>query len=253
MRTIKLHIEYDGTEYCGWQVQPGHRTVQGELERALARITQRPVSLITAGRTDSGVHAAGQVAHFCTDSDLPCKTLYRGSNALLPSDIRVLAVEQVASDFHARFSARWRRYRYRLSTRPRAIGRQYVWTVGYDLDMDAMNWACTSLLGEQDFQSFCQSGADVNHYRCFVAQAEWLKQDDVLVFTIQANRFVHNMVRIVVGTLVDIGRGKRRVEEMQTILDARDRRAAGPTVPPTGLILDAVGYEPLENAPEWCT
>ena len=187
-RTIKLTIEYDGSHFSGWQIQPHARTVQGELEKALSSLTRQNVRLNVAGRTDAGVHALGQVAHFFTRSPLDVNVFKRGANALLPFDIRVLSAQDAESDFHARFSARWRFYQYHMHSRPRAIGRFYSWHVPYDLNLEAMQEASQVLLGEHDFVSFCQTGADLCHHRCFVYRADWQKQDDRFVFKSESIR-----------------------------------------------------------------
>ncbi len=242
MRNIKLTLEYDGTDFCGWQYQPRQRSVQGELETALGRLTQQKVAVTAAGRTDAGVHALGQVANFHTSSELPLVAFARGANALLPYDVRVLDGEEVPESFSARYSACSRAYRYVISNRPRAIGRQYSWHQPAGLDLDAMHKAAQAFVGSHDFESFCQAGAALDHYRCLVHHAEWRDAGDELVFEIRANRFVHNMVRIIVGTCVEVGRGALRPDAMNVILSEQDRRAAGRTAPAHGLFLLQVDY-----------
>lgn len=242
MRNIKLTVEYDGTDFFGWQLQPGLRTVQDELESALSQVIRGPVRVIAAGRTDAGVHALGQVVNFKTESPLPIGAFLRGGNVLLPRDIRILNAEEVEPDFNARYSAVGRWYRYIISRRSRAIGRQYAWHAGYDLDHKSMQNAVSNISGDRDFASFCQSGTDVRHFRCNVYSADWRQEKDNLVFTIGANRFLHNMVRILVGTCVDIGRGHLARDAMCEILNARDRKQAGPTAPSHGLFLIRVEY-----------
>lgn len=242
MRNIKLVVEYDGSDFSGWQFQPNAVTVQGELERSLAQLTQSQVKLTAAGRTDAGVHALGQVANFHTNSRLSAEIIRRGGNALLVRSIRILDAQDVSDSFSARFSAKARTYRYVIAKRVRAVGRMYAWYCPYKLNVDFMQRACEFILGENDFQAFCQTGAQLDHYRCNVMSAAWIEKDDDLVFEITANRFVHNMVRILVGTFVEMGRGKRKSEEMTTVLESGDRRMAGPTVPALGLFLVAVEY-----------
>ncbi|HNR66796.1 MAG TPA: tRNA pseudouridine(38-40) synthase TruA [bacterium] len=248
-RNIKLTLEYDGSDFCGWQIQPNLRTVQGEVEKAICGLTGQMVRVITAGRTDTGVHARGQVINFLSDSRLSCAVFVRGLNALLPPDVRVLAAEQAPDDFNSRFSARQRTYRYSLCTRPFAIGRKYAWTVPCVLDLLAMQEASKWLLGEQDFRAFCHAGADVNHYRCRVTAADWLTAGDQLYFVIRANRFLHNMVRIIVGTCVEIGRGRWRPDDMALIIASGDRCQAGPTAPAHGLTLESIDYDSSSSIP----
>ncbi len=242
MRNIKLVVEYDGSDFSGWQFQPNVITAQGELERSLSHLTQSQVKLIAAGRTDAGVHALGQVVNFHTNSHLPVETIRRGGNAMLPKSIRILFAVEESQGFSARFSATARTYRYVISKKPRAIGRMYSWYCPYKLSVDPMQRACKFILGEKDFGAFCQAGAQLNHHRCNVKSAAWLEKKDDLIFEVTANRFVHNMVRILVGTFVEIGRGKRTPEEMALILESKDRRVAGPTVPAQGLFLVSVEY-----------
>jgi len=241
-RNIKLVLEYDGTDFRGWQVQPTGRTVQGELERALHQLLQEDIRVISAGRTDEGVHALGQVVNFHTQSPLATANILRGLNALLPPDIVVKEVEEVDETFHARFSAKSRTYRYVICRRLRAIGRHYSWFVPYALEFDLLQQVAGQVLGEHDFQSFCPPKAEVEHHWCIVYRSEWHQQGDQWVYEIEANRFLHHMVRILVGTMVDIGRGRWRLEDFRRILEARDRSTAGPTAPAKGLFLVKVSY-----------
>lgn len=241
-RNIKLVLEYDGTDFCGWQIQPQVRTVQGVLETALTGLLQQSVRVTVAGRTDTGVHALGQVANFVTTSHLPVSTISRGGNALLPRDVRIVDCEQIEMDFHSRFSAKSRSYQYRICQKPIAIGRQYAWHVYHKVTIEQMQKACFFLLGENDFTSFCQATSQLDHHRCFVHSATWRKDEKDLFFEITANRFVHNMIRILVGTFIEIGRGKWSPQEMQSILQGMDRRLAGPTAPAKGLTFMQVTY-----------
>jgi tRNA pseudouridine38-40 synthase len=242
VRNIKLTLEYDGTDFCGWQYQPQQRSVQGELESALGRLTQQKVVVTAAGRTDAGVHALGQVANFHTTSALPMQVFLRGTNALLPYDVRVLDAEEVPDSFSARYSASSRTYRYVISENLRAIGRHYAWHQPAALDIGAMQEAAAALQGDHDFESFCQAGAGLDHYRCLVHHAEWREAGDEFIFEICANRFVHNMVRIIVGTCVEVGRGALTPRAIADILSAQDRRSAGRTAPAHGLFLLRVVY-----------
>ena len=242
MRNIKLVLEYDGTAFVGWQTQAKGRNVQGEITKVLEQILQEKISLSGAGRTDSGVHARGQVANFRLQSDRDTTAIQKALNGILPDDIRVLRVEDVPMEFHARFDARARIYTYAISTEPRSIGRQYHWYVKYPLNIKAMETAAEGILGEHGFESFCTCAAEVDDFRCTVTTSHWAGRTGELVYTVRANRFVHGMVRALVGTMVDIGRGHTPGAEFQTILNARNRSAAGMAAPSRGLCLEEVVY-----------
>ncbi len=207
MRNIKLIVEYDGTDFCGWQVQNDVRTVQGELEAALEKLTRSFIRVTSAGRTDAGVHALGQVVNFKTDSNLPVHVFTVGLNPLLPRDVKVLDSSEVDEDFNSRYSAYYRSYRYHIIKRPLAIGRQYAWYLKDDIDILKMQEASSLIMGIHDFESFCQAGSDVKHYNCDVHKVLWHEKGDRIHFDIIANRFLHNMVRILVGTFINIGNG----------------------------------------------
>lgn len=242
MRNIKLVLEYDGTEFVGWQSQTNGRSVQDVITNVLDQILQEPITLIGAGRTDSGVHARGQVANFKTSSTLGVSTILTALNGTLPEDIYVHSAEEVDEKFHARFDAKERLYRYYISLKPTAIGRQYHWYVKYDLDGELMNKVAQQIVGEHDFASFTKSESLVPHYRCTVFQSEWTKTPSMLIYTIRANRFLHGMVRALVGTMVDIGRGYIPASAFEEIMAARDRRKAGMAVPACGLFLEEIRY-----------
>lgn len=242
LRNIKITVEYDGTDFSGWQFQPHARTVQGALQDAILQITQEDVVVEGAGRTDAGVHAKGQVGNFKIVKSIASVDLAKGLNAVLPPDVRIVGIEEVPLDFHARFSAKERRYRYTISHRPTALLRNHVWHYPHALDIERMMQGCRFLIGEKNFRSFCLSEAEVNHYRCDVRHAAWRREGPMLYFDIHANRFLHNMVRCLVGTFVQIGRGKMTVEEIPVILEKEDRRLAGFTAPAKGLCLESVIY-----------
>ncbi|HXG38279.1 MAG TPA: tRNA pseudouridine(38-40) synthase TruA [Bacteroidota bacterium] len=242
MRNIKLTLEYDGTDFVGWQVQPNGRSVQEELEKALRQILQEECKTNAAGRTDSGVHARGQVANFVTSSAVALQPLVKSLNGVLPEDVVVLNAEEVDEQFHARYSAKSRRYRYVISRTPTALLRKYSWPLGYQLDVALMQRCADTIRGEHDFQSFCKAEAEVNHYRCIVHSAEWRETGSMLEFNITANRFLHGMVRALVGTMVDVGRGYTSFEEFNRILEARKRNVAGMAAPSKGLFLEEVMY-----------
>ncbi len=243
MANIKLVLEYDGSDFNGWQYQPEQRTVQGEVEKALRQLTQEEIKTHCAGRTDSGVHAFGQVINFHCRKTWDVAVYCKGGNALLPRDVRILHGQVAADDFHSRYSAICRSYRYYITQQVCAVARQYRWHVPWELDPALMQTAVSDITGEHDFETFCQAGSGLDHFRCFVHEAQWRRlEDGCLAFDITANRFVHNMVRILVGTCIEIGRGSRAVQELAAILPAHDRRLAGPTAPAHGLFLTRVDY-----------
>ncbi len=242
MRTLVLKIEYDGTGFLGWQLQPEGRTVQGVLEAAIQKILQAGIRATAAGRTDAGVHATGQIVHFRTDSDMVVDRLKKGLNGVLPPDVRVLEAAQATDDFHARFSAVGRRYVYRITRDASAMRRHFAWHVAYPLDVGAMRRACAPLAGRHDFTSFCQAASTADGTVCEVRELDWIEEGDELQLHIEANRFLHHMVRTIVGTAVDIGRGRWPEQVMAEMLEAKDRRAAGTNAPAHGLCLEAVRY-----------
>ena len=244
MPTIKLTIEYDGTAYAGWQRQPNQPTIQAAIETALTRITQEHISVIAAGRTDSGVHARGQVASFQSDKPIPINKWRLALNSALPHDISVVSSEQVPESFHARYSAKEKLYEYRISRHPArpAIDRNRVWHLPYDLDTRAIQHAMSGLLGRHDFTSFQGPRASTSDPMCVVSQISLSSDLMTVIIQIQANRFLKQMVRTIVGTLTEVGRHKRLPDSIQDILQARDRRAAGETAPPQGLYLLQVLY-----------
>jgi tRNA pseudouridine38-40 synthase len=243
---IRLTLAYEGTDFCGWQLQPSDRTVQGELERALSVILGGPVRVHGSGRTDSGVHALGQVAHFdCPDGreGFPWR---RSLNALLPPDVRVVAAEVAADDFHARFGARSKTYEYRLwHEREFCLPqrRRFVWACG-PVDFERMEAAARVLTGEHDFAAFQNVGTDVGSTVRTVTSIERLAADSPLesAWRFSADGFLKQMVRNLMGCMVACGRGKLSVEEVRTILASGDRTTAPATVPPQGLTLISVVY-----------
>ena len=245
-RTIKLTLAYDGSRFHGWQRQKNGLTVQEILEDKIAMMTQEPTCVVGSGRTDAGVHARGQVCHFHTQSTIPCEGFEKGLNSLLPGDIRVRRAEIVAGTFHARYSARSKVYAYYLLLRPDAdvFLRKTTWHVPGPLDLDAMRRCLARIEGEHDFSSFRSTGsANRNPVRRVLrADLHHGPEPGILVITLEANGFLRHMVRNIVGTLVDVGRGKIPKEAFPGILEAGERQKAGIKAPPGGLFLMAVRY-----------
>ncbi len=247
-RRIKLLLEYKGTRYYGWQVQPNEVTVQGTLETCLSKMTDSPVRLHGAGRTDAGVHALGQVAHFDTTSSIPIDALQRGLNSLLPDDIVALLVTEVASDFHAQYAARQKTYAYMVYNHPlpSAFRAPYAWHLRRPLDLASMQSAAQVILGRHDFSAFRAASCTArNPVRC-LSRIAVKRRGEQLFFVLRANGFLRHMVRNIVGTLVLIGQGKIHPESMAPILQSRQRQQAGPTAPPHGLFLVRVRYDAKE-------
>jgi tRNA pseudouridine38-40 synthase len=243
-RTLKLTIAYDGTGFAGWQLQTHQRTVQGALEEALKKIDGERVVVHAAGRTDSGVHAAGQVVSFSWMSDMSCDVLLRALNANLDRDLRVMRVEEVAEDFNARFDPCRKTYRYAIWNE-RVVPpqrRHFVWHVPQPLDVGRMNDAAAVLVGEHDFAAFQAAGGDVITTRRQVFVSRVIRGDSEVTYDVTASGFLRHMVRNIVGTLVDIGKGRRTVDEMRRILESRDRAHASATAPAHGLTLWGVEY-----------
>lgn len=246
-RNIRLRLEYDGTDFKGWQVQPDQRTVQGTLETCLSSLLGHPTRAMGAGRTDAGVHALGQVANFSTFNPLPLQRIAAALNSTLPPDVVVLDADEVSPTFHARRSATRRTYLYRIAYRRRAIGRGQAWHLRSRLNIDAMRSAAILTLGHHDFTSFCVASSERENRICRVFECKLAGIDDAVHVEISADRFLRSMVRGIVGTLVQVGRGKRAPEAIDAILRARDRQCAGPNAPPEGLFLKEVSYEDPEE------
>jgi len=257
MPTFKLTIAYDGTNYVGWQRQAAGTSIQGLLEQALAELNGGAVAVAGAGRTDAGVHALGQVASFSLQRAIEPGTLVRALNARLPADVRALSADAVAEDFHARFRASRKTYRYRICTADvlNPFERHYAWHVPGTLDVDAMDTAARSLEGRHDFAAFAAAGATIRTTERTVMRSRVtrtkltvesaLRGGDLIAYEITGEGFLRHMVRAIAGTLVEIGRGRRPGEQMREVLSSRDRGRAGPTAPARGLFLVGVEYRDL--------
>ena len=235
---------YDGTRYHGWQVQPNGITVQEELERALSLLLREEIQVTGAGRTDTGVHARQMAAHFDTDAPIDdCTLLAARLNGVLPCDIGVDRVVAVPDDKHARFSATARTYRYYIHYGKNPFARQYALQTHYKLDFEQMNKAGRILLEHDDFGAFCKAGSDVKTTLCRVTHAAWHANGaEAWYFEITANRFLRNMVRAVVGTLIEVGRGRMSLDEFRQVIESGSRTKAGESMPAKALFLERVDY-----------
>ncbi len=244
MQRVKLTIGYDGGHYHGWQKQENHRSLQGTLEAALQKITQNPTLVYGAGRTDAGVHALGQVAHFDTEADFSPAEWQRALNAVLPEDMVIEAAVLTGEDFHARFGAKMKTYRYQLfNAKYRApLLRHAHWWVRSDLDLGEMRLAAKAFEGRHCFTSFCAADTDAPDHDIYLEPIQITQNGAEIDITLQAQRFLRYMVRNIVGFLVEVGRGKRKANEVAEILSAEDRTKAGPTAPAHGLVLVQIVY-----------
>lgn len=244
MRTIRLTVEYDGTEFYGWQRQTDLTTVQGEIEKALQQITQQDVTIYTAGRTDAGVHGKAQICHFQIDSNHKLKAFKTGVNRFVPNSIAILKAEEVSEHFHARFSAQARQYEFLILNRrePSALWRNRAVHVPYKLDVGKMRTALQDLIGEQDFSAFRSTDCTSSTPMCNMQSMELIEEGDLLRFKIQGDHFLHNMIRIIVGTAIDIGRGKLPVDTYKKMIQTGERNAGGVTLAPHGLYFAGVIY-----------
>ena len=240
-----IYLSYDGTAYHGWQIQPNGDSVQERLQQGLSTLLRRDTTVVGAGRTDTGVHARMMVAHFDVESELDTVQLAYRLNKILPKDISVQKVCKVDNEMHARFSATTRTYHYYLHTNRNPFLRHYSCELHYPLNFENMNRAAAHLLDYEDFGAFCKSHSDVKTTLCHVTEASWIKIDEhSWYFRITANRFLRNMVRAVVGTLIEVGRGRMSVDEFCRVVEGKKRTDAGESMPGNALFLEYVGYEP---------
>lgn len=238
-----ITLGYDGTSFHGWQIQPNGCSVQEELQKALSTLLRQPTEVVGAGRTDAGVHARKMVAHFNSDAPIDCDQLAYRLNRMVPRSMAIYKVEQVADDMHARFSAKKRTYRYFVHTRKDPFLRHYSCEMHYELDFDLMNEAAQTLMDYSDFGAFCKSHSDVKTTICRVMYARWHRTSPTeWYFEISADRFLRNMVRAVVGTLVDVGRHRLSLDEFRGVVEGRKRTAAGESMPGMALFLEDVEY-----------
>ena len=245
MKRIKLTIAYDGTNYCGWQIQPNGITIEEILNKALSKMTGEEILVVGASRTDSGVHAMGNVAVFDTDTTIPAEKIAVALNQRLPEDIVITKSEEVPLDFHPRYCNCSKTYEYHIiNTRiPIPTKRLTNYFVSYVLDIDKMRQAASYLVGEHDFVSFCNVRTDVENTVRTITALDILTNGNEITIRITGNGFLYNMVRIIVGTLVRVGRGFYEPEKVKEILEAKDRKAAGVTAPAQGLMLVEIKYE----------
>lgn len=244
---LAVELQYDGTAYHGWQIQPNAVTVQEAIERVFSQYFDEPITVVGCGRTDAGVHAQHFVLHFDYHKDVDEKAVY-SLNKMLPNDVALLRIRRADEAFHSRFDATFRQYKYIVARNKSPFNRLYQYHYQpQELNVAEMNRATQFLMGEADFASFCKVGSDVKTTICTISEAHWTKEDDNLVFTITADRFLRNMVRAIVGTLLEVGTGLRKAQDMPSIIQERHRSATGRSVPAQGLFLWQIGYEQLER------
>ncbi len=245
MKRIKLTIAYDGTNYCGWQIQPNGITIEEVINKALEKLTGEPILVIGASRTDSGVHAMGNVAVFDTETTIPAEKIAVALNQKLPKDIVIVKSEEVPLDFHPRYCDCSKTYEYHIINTqiPVPTKRLTNWFVSYELNIDKMRQAAGYLIGEHDFVSFCNVRTDVENTVRTITALDILTEGNEITIRITGEGFLYNMVRIIVGTLIRVGRGFYEPEKVKEILEAKDRKAAGVTAPANGLMLMNIDYK----------
>lgn len=242
-----IELAYNGTTFHGWQIQPNAATVQATIEKALSLLLNHAVEMVGSGRTDTGVHAEQQFAHFDYDATIDLEQLSYRLNKILPNSIVIKRIFEVSPEAHARFDATSRKYEYRISRVKNPFRQQLVYPFNRPLDVGLMNEAAKKLLQYQDFQCFSLVNTQVYTFQCQIKEAVWVEQGDLLIFHIRANRFLRGMVRAIVGTLLDVGLGKRSISDFEDVILSKDRRKAGQAAPPEGLFLTEVCYPYLHR------
>ncbi len=244
VKRVMLKVAYDGTNYCGWQIQPNDETIEGVLNKSLSKLLNEEIVVIGASRTDAGVHAYGNVAVFDTNSRIPAEKISYALNAHLPDDIVIQASMEVASDFHPRYCDTRKTYEYRIYNEafPLPTNRRYAHFVYYDLDLEAMRKAASFLVGEHDFVSYCSANTQVKDTTRTIYDIQIEKEQELIVIRIKGNGFLYNMVRIIAGTLIQVGTHQWEPERVLDALMKKDRQAAGPTAPAKGLTLVEIEY-----------
>lgn len=237
-------VQYDGTHFFGWQVQAKGRTVQGDIEVALQKIhLNKKITLNGSGRTDSGVHAKGQVASIKIDSSLTAEQLLKAINSSLQKDVRIMSCNEMDEDFHARFSAKERRYEYRIVREETPFTNKRAWFLKYDVDFNLLNKCASLVVGNHDFTPFCKANAEVEHKRCIVFDSFWEKTSSGLIYNVKANRFLQHMVRFLVGTMIEVGRGRMSFDDFKLFMDAGHPELCVVRAPAHGLYLAEVSYD----------
>lgn len=244
MRNIKLTIQYNGKNYCGWQKQNDSLGVQGTIEQAIKEITSEDVKITGSGRTDAGVHALGQVANFNTESSIPIEKIPSALNSKLPKDISIINAEEMPLDFHSRYCAKGKTYRYMIynNSYRTPIYNNISYFVKYDLDLEKMQKEAKSLIGTYDFKGFMSSGSSVKDTVRTIYDIQIIKQEDLIVIEVQGNGFLYNMVRIIAGALIDVGSKRKTPQDIKIMLENKDRSKSSDTAPAKGLCLYKVTY-----------
>lgn len=244
MRNIKIIIEFDGSNFCGWQKQPKGRTVQQTIEKAISKATNEDVEINGSSRTDAGVHAKGLVANFFTNSTIPGDKFREAINSRLPEDVSIVKSEEVDENFHARYSSKGKTYSYTIINRYErlSLGHQYLYHYRYQLDIEKMKKACQYFIGKHDFSAFMSPGSSIKTTVRTISDIHIEQKGNKIVVYVTGDGFLYNMVRIIVGTLLKIGNGKLEPEDIPEIIKEKNRKRAGMCVPPNGLILEKVFY-----------
>ncbi len=244
IKNFKLTIQYDGTSYSGWQIQKDQDTIQGKLKDCIGKIARQDnVNVVGSGRTDSGVHALGQVANFKIDTNMDEEDLRKAINANIPKDIKVINSEIVDEKFNSRFSAKKREYIYKIKKVLSPFDYKYYWLYKYDINIDTLNKCAAIILENKDFSNFCRKSPDIEDYSCSIYKSLWNIENNVLEYNVKANRFLHHMVRMLVGTMLEVSRGRLEIEEFEKMLNNNVDSKKILTAPAMGLYLYKVYYD----------